>query len=333
MICFDKLKLETDEKYIDNINTTLFKISQIDNKIVGYEYKQKTPYSLYILLDKLNHKLVLEFTSKILLDDCIQLINCDTIQQCLLNINKLSLCLLNIEAILNNSKVLKLDVTLDIECSNLNKLKQQIRASLSNYNKWTDVKYSNNGLKIQNTASTSTFHKRLVIYDKSKELARCKNRSFLDSLENKQRVLDFYANKVRFEANIGTMKQIRDLLQVSDNNLFSILYSDASPILDIFDEAIQLQEMNDEKSYQGYGKLTFADFNNISDFRNYLILKEFDFDLKRVSVSLKNLYSENTQWTKIIKPYRELLLRLKPSDNVLKQIRKQLMYQNENVSI
>lgn len=326
MICFDRLKLKCNREYIDSIDLNLFNTIQIESKVIKYEFRQNKPYFLDILIDEVNGILMIEFTSKILLDDCVELINYNTIRQCLTNINKLGLCNLAIDDILKDAEVLKLDVTLDIECNNLNSLKQQIRSSLSNYNKWIDIKYPNNGLKIQNTVSTLNCQKRLVVYDKSKELAGCKNQFFMGALENKQNVQEFYANKVRFEINIKTMKQIRDLLQIFDNNLCSVLYSDASPILEIFDEAIQLQKIdNDDKNYEDYEKLTFADFDNITDFRNYLILKEFDFDLKRISASLKNLYSENTQWTKILKPYRELLLRLKPSDNWLKQIREKLM--------
>ena len=334
MICFDRLKLKCNREYIDSINMNLFNTIQIENKIIKYEFRQDKPYFLDILIDEVNKKLIIEFTSKILLDDCIELINYNTIRKCLNAINVSNLCRLNVDAILKNSEVLKIDITFDIECDYLDILKQQIRSNLSNYNKWIDMKYANNGIKILNTVSTSRCQKRLIIYDKSKELASSKNKSFRSVLKNHQKIKDFYKGKIRFEMKVNSVKQIKDFLRITDNDLSSVLYSTTSPILEIFDEAILLQEIkNDYEDYGDYDKLTFLDFDKISDFRNYVVLKEFDFDLKKLSISLKGLYSATTQWTKIMQPYRNLLLKLKPSTNLLMEIRNLLMCQNEIVSI
>ena len=328
MICFDKLKLISDEKNISNIDTTQFKTIQIDNEIIAYKYEQNTPYSLFIQWHKQHHELVIEFTSKILLDDCIHLINIDTIRACLTNLNQNSPCQLNIDNILKDAIVQKCDVTHDITFDNLNTLKEQIRGHLSNYNKWIDIKYSNNGMVIQNTVSTAKCKKRLIIYDKSKELAKSKNYSFMHTLYDKQKIESYYTNKIRFELNINTVTQIKVLLDIPDNKLSSVLSSNASPIVKVFDEAILIPEQNGYSTeLNTYDKLTFKDFTNITDFKNYLVLKECGFDMKKLSISLKQLYSEKTQWTKTLKPYQELLQKIKPQKNILNTVRQNLNYE------
>lgn len=98
VIRFDKMKLITSIDYISGINTSVFlSITKFD-EVLYYKYQQDKPYSLLIMVDYSHDELVLEFTGKILLDKYSQLINSDTIKDCLNNINSLQICRLDVEA-------------------------------------------------------------------------------------------------------------------------------------------------------------------------------------------------------------------------------------------
>ena len=83
MIKFDKMKLITSIDYISDINVSIFLTSVKNDEVLSYKYQQDKPYSLLILVDYSHNELVLEFTGKILLDKYSQLINSETIKDCL----------------------------------------------------------------------------------------------------------------------------------------------------------------------------------------------------------------------------------------------------------
>lgn len=134
VIRFDKMKLITSIDYISGINTSVFlSITKFD-EVLYYKYQQDKPYSLLIMVDYSHDELVLEFTGKILLDKYSQLINSDTIKDCLNNINSLQICRLDVEAILQDAELVKCDITKDIE-TDINVINSTIRQNLTNYRK------------------------------------------------------------------------------------------------------------------------------------------------------------------------------------------------------
>ena len=72
---------------------------------------------------------------------------------------------------------------------------------------------------------------RFIIYDKYKELNLKKNLSFLNKITNKNVVMNYFKNKYRIEANIKTLKQIRDYCQTEDTQLLSVLNSNENPLV------------------------------------------------------------------------------------------------------
>lgn len=69
-----------------------------------------------------HNELILEFTGKILLDKYPSLINRDNIKDCLSEINKLDICSLDTDAIIQDSEVVKCDVTKDVEFEYIDKI-------------------------------------------------------------------------------------------------------------------------------------------------------------------------------------------------------------------
>ncbi|MDE5791320.1 MAG: hypothetical protein K2H96_08845 [Muribaculaceae bacterium] len=295
MIKFDKIKLITSINYINHINTERFIAVTKYDAVLYYKYHQESPYSLLIMIDYEHNELVLEFTGKILFDNYPNLICSETIEVCLRNINRLGICILNINAILQDAEVVKCDVTKDIECD-LKTLTSTIRQNITNYSKW-NVKGYGNGIVIENVVATPKYKKRLVIYDKGKELRKANNINFINSLENSRDVIGYYENKIRFELNINTKYQIRQLLNVPSNNLTSVLNSKANPILSIIDEAVKYESPLIKKQ-------------SVRDYERELLLKDCDFDMVRVEAKLRSLSSKNTSIKRLMQPYKDLYKRI-----------------------
>lgn len=239
MIRFDKMKLITSIDYISDINVSVFLTSVKNDEVLSYKYQQDKPYSLLILVDYSHNELVLEFTGKILLAKYSELINRETIEDCLSNINKLNICRLNVEGILHDAEVVKCDVTKDI-ATDINVINSTIRQNLTNYRKWT-VKPYNSGITLENTVSTPKYKKRLAIYDKCKELEKANNVNFMNGLSTKNEILSYFKGKVRFELNINTKQQIRQLLNIPNNNIQNVLNAISNPILTVIDEAVKYE--------------------------------------------------------------------------------------------
>ena len=72
MLRFDKLKLITSINHIKNIDTKVFQTNYKNGIIIYDKYQQKIP-SLLIMVNDLHNELVIEFTSKILKDNFIHL--------------------------------------------------------------------------------------------------------------------------------------------------------------------------------------------------------------------------------------------------------------------
>ena len=297
MLTFDKIKIVTYIQNIKDINHNYFKTISQGDYIRGYRYSKKTPYTLIIDTNNEKGELVIEFTAKVLLDKYPKLINKDTIRECFDNINRLDICTLDTDAILNASNVVKCDVTKDFD-GNIKDIKNYIRQNLANYRKWTaEYHQGSGGIIVKKTATTDA--KRFVIYDKGSEMWRKTNAAFLSTLTDKERTLDYFKGKVRFEINSKSVAMTKKLLQIPTTDLADVLNATANPFKTILDEALTQQtEVHPVKS--------------LRDYERYLLLKEYDFDMEAVTEKVRSLISKNTSITKSLEPYRQLCQQMQP---------------------
>lgn len=303
MLLFDRLKLVASAKYATNINESKYQEIRKPNGMTIYKYTQTHPYSVYVSVNRSSDELVLEFTGKILQEEYQHLISTQNIQNCLENISNLGICTLDIESIMHRAEVCSCDVTKDIIFSvPMEKIKRHLKMCINNYDRWVMEKYLNNGLAIRNSAKNQKYKKRLIVYDKSKELARNENMDFLNSLSNKDDVLDYFKEKVRFEVNLTSKSQIRKRLGINDNNLLSVLQSDANPILDIFDLAIT------EKPIYS------SQLNIYNKTEKLALLEQCNFDLQAVEMRLRAITPKNSSIKRKMEPYRQLLNEIKKPD-------------------
>jgi hypothetical protein len=149
-------------------------------------------------------------------------------------------------------------------------------------------------LTIDKTANTKSLKRRIIIYDKAKELTKATNRRFIESLTDKQAVLDHFNGKIRFEMNLNSKEQIRQCLKVTDTSIDAVLNSEADPIWDFLSEALDDGEISSRS-------------RSLTEFKNLLLLKYCNNDLAKVEAVVREHCSPNTHISQVMKPYRELL--------------------------
>ncbi|WP_302460398.1 hypothetical protein [Bacteroides clarus] len=308
MLRFDKIKIISQIDFISDINEKIFISNMKDNVLLYYKYKQKSPFVLIIIVNYEKKELVLEFTGKILLESYKELIHRDNLRQCLDSINKMGICTLDVDSIITHGIVAKCDVTKDVKVDNFPMIIRYCRQQLKNYRKWICRDYAS-GIVIENTVKTPRHKKRLILYDKYKELQKSENDCFFDAVLNREELLDSYRGIVRFELNINTMEQIRTLLSVADNSLNAVLTSEANPILTVIDEAIR------ERSSIRY-------CTNLRDYERVLFLKECCYDLMELEAKLRTLVSTNTSIKRVMRPYVELCEQMQNTADLGSEIRR-----------
>lgn len=304
MLRFDRMKLVTAADHITNFNPSQF--LKIPYRY-GYYYKyvQEHPSMINIIFYEKRHEFVLEFTGKVLKDGYTRLINKETIRQCLKNIQAPNLIEFDIDAVIQNAEVLRCDVTMDVDVpAPMDTIKRHIEASIKNQRKWLFQNCENNGIEIYNNATSHKWQKRFIIYDKTKELNMARNKEFLNGLCNKDDLLRFFANKLRFELNLRTKEQVRSFLHISNNSLYSVLNSTANPILEIFDLAIDETVVPNAVCYNKTEKLA--------------LLQQCNNDLRAVEMRIRENSPKTSSIRRKMEPYRKLLQEIEGGGETMK---------------
>lgn len=311
MLKFDRLKIVTSIEYISNIETNIFLTQSIGNRPLYYKYLQETPFYLLIMADISKQELVIEYTGKILLDDYPQLINRTNIRNCFETINRMGICCLDVENIMEKGEIWKCDVTQDITSNQLTEIVKQTKQSIANYDKWNCDRYETDGICIYNSVKTKRHKKRLIIYDKHKELSKATNQDFFNKVHDSEKMMDYFKDKIRFEVNINTKEQIRKLLDITDNRIKSVMNSTANPILKVYDEATTSKEFT-------------IHHTNMKDYMRELVIKDCNYDLEAIEAKIRSLTPKNTSIKLKMQPFRELVSRMQ-NGNVHNYIRNLLV--------
>lgn len=295
MLKFDKLKIVVNSSnYIDNIDANEFNTIIKDDAITQYRFQQTSPYLLYIEKDMVDDELIIEFTGKILGPRYSELINRNNIRQCLENINTLGLCDLDIDGVLANGRIVKADVTKDCMCGDIPSLTKEIKSCVKNNDRYIAIIKRGN-MVIEKNVKTNNRKIRLTIYDKEKEMTLQENRHWLKSTKNDeaQDLLTFFKGKARFEMNLNSVKAIRDMLHIRENDILSVLWAEADPISSFLNEAL-------------VDNVEVRQVKTLHDAERMALLREHDYDMKAVESVIKLFKSPNTNLSQAMKPYREL---------------------------
>lgn len=311
VIKFDKLKIVVNEKYITNINEDVFTTIIKNGQIAEYRYEQQYPYLLYIEKDLIEHELVIEFTGKILQEQYPLLISQDTIHQCLDNINRLGICHIEVSSIITAAQVVKADVTQDICCGSYEQLIGSLRTSIKNYNKYLS-RVVNGTFVIEKNVVTRSCKLRMTIYNKADEMRLKTNQDYLFLLPNTEEVVEYFADKVRFELNLNSKEQIRKQLNLNNTMLYDVLHSDINPIVNFMDKVFE-----DEPAPQGL---------KLRDLERLALLEKVGMDMHKLEMIVRQHSSPKSHISQLMLPYRNLLKTIEYQDtNYLQTIRTLLL--------
>ena len=295
----DKIKIVSSIDYIKIIDENRFDIYCKENDIVSYKFTQIQPYLLYVEANIKNQELIVEFTGKLLKDDYPLLINIDNIKDCLLSINELGFSLLDVDNILISGEVVKVDVIQDVPYPDCGELTKMIQANISNFRKYLP-RIINRNFTIEKNVVTKSYKCRLTVYDKNKELKRVENKLFLSQLLDKQKLLNYFEGKVRFEMNLNSKEQIRKALHITDLSVDSVLSANVNPIWEFLDQILVDADSID----------ITAKCDDLKELLRGALLQVCDYDIKKVEAQLRLHSSPNTHISQTLKPFRELLKKI-----------------------
>lgn len=295
MLKFDKLKIVGRVECIQILDASQFHETYREGALSSLRYQQQKPFSLSIEINYFSKEVVVEFTGKILGEQYPKLICSDTIQECFERISALGICQFDVEAMMD-ADVVSCDVTQDVRMGDYEEMVKYINRNISNYQTYNCKLARTGSLTIEKNVVTSRNKKRMIIYDKGREMNTANNHEFV----SKNGLQGEYDGICRFELNLKSKEQIRQSLQITDTSLRSVLSSTANPIADFLEDVIA-DEPEKCLSQDGW-----------KDYLRSLVLENCGYDLGRVEAKVRQYKSsKTTSISKIMVPYRELLSRLK----------------------
>lgn len=138
--------------------------------------------------------------------------------------------------------------------------------------------------------------------------------------------MNYFKDKYRIEANLKTLKQIRDYCQTEDTQLLRVLNTNENPLVKIFDDIFIDNTLVRDLNLPM--KRTLFDSDSLKQLKNRLILEACNNDLSEVMHLLDNYISPNTNKGKYLAIYRELLnstAHFNQNNEIIGQIRNHLV--------
>jgi hypothetical protein len=318
MVSLDSVKLEIPVEFLkfykedsfynkvisDNEKNFKFSDDDIlkdDKKIVGL----KT-----IEIKKLHKVIHIETSGKILKKKYYEGLTINTIDEYFDLINATNLIVIDKKAI-DYAKVLRCDVVNNLKVSNnINKYLNSLSLCAFNHN----YLVSNYAGGVVFTKQVKSYKRRMIFYDKYKEIKKDKEVSKLLRLKD----IEIFKNVLRCEQNLTSFKTIRQAFKVDDIKLIDILQSKEKINYNTFNE------ITNERSLTMYDFKSFKDVERF--FVAYMLCQDFNYDFKEIKNFLMHYLSKSQTYKKLkmIKEYAKRLDKLKKINEQIEEIRELL---------
>jgi len=296
MLQFDKLMLSVDRKHINLINPHIYEQRVKEGIIIQQVYEQTDPCYLYLKIK--DKKVIIKFSGKLTGSESYKLISQKTINNYLDKVKEIAGVEFTNAKIIQHADVCSCDLTVDCSGATINSLKEEARRGIKNA-KW-EIKQHKTSYELIKKVTTKRNRQRIIVYDKEKEMNRAENRSFIAYAG--EGIVEHFKNTIRFELNIYTMQQIRDLLNIDDNKLHNVLNSTANPISDVYDQILAKPTPRP---------------TNISPYKQFQITKilaHYDNNLSLIEHDIRQAIGRSPR-PKIMNEYREVLKHLQYHQN------------------
>lgn len=303
----DTIKIRCNYKYLKEMKIPFNIIYNSKNIEQGRYFNSKhyssIPYNLYIATNNYHQSLEIEFSSKVLKERYPELINRDTIRQCLSNINNLDICTLDVDGIINHGWVIGADITADVDLMLTDRVLNALNQNVGNYRRFQWTHYDGKGITF--TKNTIYDKEEIKVYNKYKELLS-HSRKFIDSLENRNDIMDYFYGKTRFEITLKGEKQIRERLGVGTGikDFFNAIDSAVREQFDrVFNASIPIL---DTTQCNGYEEWAMAH-----------LLDSYNGDLRQIEQSLRqeSVYNSRNGLSERMKKFQSVKARTKRKEN------------------
>lgn len=314
----DTIKLRCNYKYLKEMKIPFnIQYNSKNNKELGRyfnsKYHPEIPFNLYISTNNYHQSMEIEFSSKILKEDYPKLITRDTIRQCLENINKLGICTIDVNGILKNAWIISADVTEDVDLKLTDEILNALNQNVGNYRRFRWQHYEGKGITF--TKDTKYNKEEIKIYNKYEELLK-HSRKFVDTLQNRNEVMDCFYGKTRFEITLQNETQIKERLGVN-TKIQDFFNATDSAVREQFERVFDVSKKDlDTSKCKGYDEWCMA-----------YILEHFNGDLKQVEQSLRssNTYNSRNGLAERMKKFKAVKQNINKKENeIIQQIRNML---------
>ena len=303
----DTIKIRCNYKYLKEMkipfNITYNSKNIEQGRYFNSKHYSSIPYNLYIATNNYHQSLEIEFSSKVLKERYPELINRDTIRQCLSNINNLDICTLDVDGIINHGWVIGADITTDVDLMLTDRVLNALNQNVGNYRRFQWTHYNGKGITF--TKNTIYDKEEIKVYNKYKELLS-HSRKFIDSLENRNDIMDYFYGKTRFEITLKGEKQIRERLGVGTGikDFFNAIDSAVREQFDrVFNASIPIL---DTTQCNGYEEWAMAH-----------LLDSYNGDLRQIEQSLRqeSVYNSRNGLSERMKKFQSVKARTKRKEN------------------
>ena len=303
----DTIKIRCNYKYLKEMkipfNMTYNSKNIEQGRYFNSKHYSSIPYNIYIATNNYHQSLEIEFSSKVLKERYPELINRDTIRQCLSNINNLDICTLDVDGIINHGWVIGADITADVDLMLTDSVLNALNQNVGNYRRFQWTHYDGKGITF--TKNTIYDKEEIKVYNKYKELLS-HSRKFIDSLENRNDIMDYFYGKTRFEITLKGEKQIRERLGVGTGikDFFNAIDSAVREQFDrVFNASIPIL---DTTQCNGYEEWAMAH-----------LLDSYNGDLRQIEQSLRqeSVYNSRNGLSERMKKFQSVKARTKRKEN------------------
>ena len=310
----DTIKIRCNYKYLKEMKIPFNIIYNSQNMEQGRCFNSKhyseMPYNLYIATNNYHQSLLIEFSSKILKERYHELISRDTIRQCLDNNNELGICTLDVEGIMHYGHIIRADITKDVELKLTDEVLNALNQNVGNYRRFRWTHYKDKGI----TFTKDVVHGKEVIkvYNKYEELLS-HSRKFVDSLDNRNEIMDYFYGKARFEITLQGKKQIEERLGVG-SGIKDFFNAIDSAVREQFDRVFNISALElDTTKCKSYEEWAMA-----------YILDAFKGDLKKLEQTIRsdNVYNSRNGITDRMKKFQAVKIKTNRKENeIIRQVR------------
>lgn len=311
----DTIKIRCNNKYLKEMKIPFnIQYNQQKNKEHGRyfhsKYSPAIPFNVYVATNNQHQTLEIEFSSKILRERYPELISRYTIRQCLENLNQLGICTVDVDGILQHGWIIRADVTKDVELKLTDEVLDALNQNVGNYRRFKWEHYAGKGITF--TKDVISGKEEIRVYNKYKELLNHSSK-FVDTLSNRNEVMDYFYGKTRFEITHKSEDEIRERLGVG-NGIKEFFNALDTPIVNQFDRVFKVSaKILDTSQCKGHDDWAMA-----------YVLDAFKGDLKQIEQTLRAdaVFSSRNGLSERIKKYQSLKLLVSRKENeIIKQVR------------